>query len=227
MLIRVGLLGIILQILGCASVPIDESAQTDFVLYYPEESADLPIKTGAIYANGTNLFPTRRMYMAGEVKVGDIITVVLNESAQASRNTGMTAERTTENDVIGTNQASAIFPGGQFFNDLKTSGSTLSSTGTGTANQSASLWGSISAVVVDVMANGNLVILGEKRLTLSEGSEIIHVRGVVRPEDVQPNNTVNSRRIANAQISYSGTGELSRAVKQPWGQRVIMGIWPF
>jgi len=227
MLIRVGLLGIILQILGCASVPVDESAQTDFVLYYPEESADLPIKTGAIYANGTNLFPTRRMYMAGEVKVGDIITVVLNESAQASRNTGMTAERTTENDVIGTNQASAIFPGGQFFNDLKTSGSTLSSTGTGTANQSASLWGSISAVVVDVMANGNLVILGEKRLTLSEGSEIIHVRGVVRPEDVQPNNTVNSRRIANAQISYSGTGELSRAVKQPWGQRVIMGIWPF
>jgi len=227
MLIRVGLLGIILQILGCASVPVDESAQTDFVLYYPEESADLPIKTGAIYANGTNLFPIRRMYMAGEVKVGDIITVVLNESAQASRNTGMTAERTTENDVIGTNQASAIFPGGQFFNDLKTSGSTLSSTGTGTANQSASLWGSISAVVVDVMANGNLVILGEKRLTLSEGSEIIHVRGVVRPEDVQPNNTVNSRRIANAQISYSGTGELSRAVKQPWGQRVIMGIWPF
>lgn len=227
MLIRVGLLGIILQILGCASVPVDESAQTDFVLYYPEESADLPIKTGAIYANGTNLFPTRRMYMAGEVKVGDIITVVLNESAQASRNTGLTAERTTENDVIGTNQASAIFPGGQFFNDLKTSGSTLSSTGTGTANQSASLWGSISAVVVDVMANGNLVILGEKRLTLSEGSEIIHVRGVVRPEDVQPNNTVNSRRIANAQISYSGTGELSRAVKQPWGQRVIMGIWPF
>jgi len=227
MLIRVGLLGIILQILGCASVPVDESAQTDFVLYYAEESADLPIKTGAIYANGTNLFPTRRMYMAGEVKVGDIITVVLNESAQASRNTGMTAERTTENDVIGTNQASAIFPGGQFFNDLKTSGSTLSSTGTGTANQSASLWGSISAVVVDVMANGNLVILGEKRLTLSEGSEIIHVRGVVRPEDVQPNNTVNSRRIANAQISYSGTGELSRAVKQPWGQRVIMGIWPF
>jgi flagellar L-ring protein precursor FlgH len=167
------------------------------------------------------------MYMAGEVKVGDIITVVLNESAQASRNTGLTAERTTENDVIGTNQASAIFPAGQFFNDLNTSGSTLSSKGTGAANQSATLWGSISAVVVDVMANGNLVILGEKRLTLSEGSEIIRVRGVVRPEDVQPNNTINSRRIANAQISYSGTGELSRAVKQPWGQRVIMGIWPF
>ena len=185
------------------------------------------METGAIYANGTNLFPTRRMYMAGEVKVGDIITVVLNESAQASRNTGLTAERTTENDVIGTNQASAIFPAGQFFNDLNTSGSTLSSKGTGAANQSATLWGSISAVVVDVMANGNLVILGEKRLTLSEGSEIIRVRGVVRPEDVQPNNTINSRRIANAQISYSGTGELSRAVKQPWGQRVIMGIWPF
>jgi len=227
MLIRVGLIALILQISGCASVPVDNNAATDFVLYYPEKNTEIPMETGAIYANGTNLFPTRRMYMAGEVKVGDIITVVLNESAQASRNTGLTAERTTENDVIGTNQASAIFPAGQFFNDLNTSGSTLSSKGTGAANQSATLWGSISAVVVDVMANGNLVILGEKRLTLSEGSEIIRVRGVVRPEDVQPNNTINSRRIANAQISYSGTGELSRAVKQPWGQRVIMGIWPF
>jgi flagellar L-ring protein precursor FlgH len=227
MLIRITFIALFLQMSGCASVPREKSAETDFTLYYPEESANEPIKTGAIYANGTNLFPTRRMYMAGEVKVGDIITVVLNESAQASRNTGLTAERTTENDVIGANQAAAITPGGQFFNGINTAGSTLSSTGTGTANQSASLWGSISAVVVDVMANGNLVILGEKRLTLSEGSEIIRVRGVVRPEDVQPNNTINSRRIANAQFSYSGTGELSRAVKQPGGQRVIMGIWPF
>jgi len=227
MLSRVFVLMFILMMCGCASVQTDKAAETDFTLYYPEESPDQTLTTGSIFANGTNLFPTKRMYMAGEVKIGDIMTVVLNESAQASRNTGLSAERTTENNVIGTNQAAAITPGGQFFNELNTGGSSLSTTGTGTANQSASLTGSISAVVVDVMANGNLVILGEKRLTLSEGSEIIRVRGVVRPEDVQPNNTINSRRIANAQFSYSGTGELSRAVKQPWGQRVLMGIWPF
>jgi flagellar L-ring protein precursor FlgH len=77
------------------------------------------------------------------------------------------------------------------------------------------------------MDNGNLVILGEKRLTLTEGSEVIEVRGVIRPEDIQPNNTVLSRRIANAEISYSGSGDLARAVRPAWGTRVFMGLWPF
>ncbi len=54
------------------------------------------------------------------------------------------------------------------------------------------LTGSISAVVVDVMQNGNLIVFGEKQLELNEGSEYIRVRGVIRPEDIQPNNTVLS-----------------------------------
>jgi flagellar L-ring protein precursor FlgH len=212
---------------SCSSTDTDNAATTDFDLYYPETPLANSIVTGSIFDNGNALYPTRRMYMAGQIKVGDLITVVLNESAQASRNAGLTAERTSANDVLGTPQANALFPAGEFYQDLVTTGSSLSSDGTGTARQSASLTGSISAVVVDVMDNGNLIIVGEKRLTLSEGSEIIRVKGVVRPEDIQPNNTVNSRRIANAQISYSGNGELARAVKPAWGMRVLFGLWPF
>lgn len=221
-------LGIIVAtFMGCSSVNSAKQESTDFTLYYPEVNTDPVVYTGSIFDNGNALYPTRRMYMAGEIKVGDVITVVLNESAQAKRNANINTERSSSNDVLGASQASALFPAGDFYNGLDTAGSSLSSDGSGIASQSASLTGSISAVVVDVMNNGNLIIIGEKRLTLSEGSEVIRVKGVVRPEDIQPNNTVNSRRIANAQISYSGSGELARAVKPAWGMRVLFGMWPF
>ena len=87
--------------------------------------------------------------------------------------------------------------------------------------------GSISAVVTEVMSNGNLVVFGEKQLELNEGSEYIRVRGVVRPEDIQPNNTILSRRLANAQFSYSGAGELARSTRVPPITNILFGLWPF
>jgi flagellar L-ring protein precursor FlgH len=213
---------------ACASTAGDDLGST-FALTYPESSAGERQASGSIYDNGVGLYPTRRIYMAGEVKIGDIVTVILNETAQASRSSGLTAERSSENSVLGTAQAGALFPGNAFF-DFGEQGigeTSIASDSTGSADQSASLTGSLTAVVVDIMDNGNLVILGEKRLTLTEGSEVIEVRGVIRPEDIQPNNTVLSRRIANAEISYSGSGDLARAVRPAWGTRVFMGLWPF
>jgi flagellar L-ring protein precursor FlgH len=213
---------------GCATTAGDELSST-FALTYPESRIAERQASGSIYDNGVGLYPSRRIYMAGEVKIGDIVTVILNETAQASRSSGLSAERGSENSVLGNAQAGALFPGSAFF-DFGEDGigeTTIASNGTGSADQSASLTGSLTAVVVDIMDNGNLVILGEKRLTLTEGSEVIEVRGVIRPEDIQPNNTVLSRRIANAEISYSGSGDLARAVRPAWGTRVFMGLWPF
>jgi flagellar L-ring protein FlgH len=81
--------------------------------------------------------------------------------------------------------------------------------------------------VVDVLANGNLVLRGEKQLALTEGAEVIQVAGVIRPEDVAPNNTVQSRRLANAQITYRGTGDLAAASKPGWGTGLLLKLWPF
>jgi flagellar L-ring protein precursor FlgH len=225
---RILLMAPFLLACGCASNAGDDS-RSGFALTYPESRGQPRQATGSIYDNGVGLYPSRRIYMAGDVKVGDILTVILNETAQASRSSGLSAERASENSVLGTAQAGALFPGSAFF-DFGEQGigeTSISSNGTGSADQSASLTGSLSAVVVDIMDNGNLVILGEKRLTLTEGSEVIEVRGVIRPEDIQPNNTVLSRRIANAEISYSGSGDLARAVRPAWGTRVFMGLWPF
>jgi flagellar L-ring protein precursor FlgH len=216
-------------VLGACAVAAPERNQmtSEFELVYPSEAPPARISTGSIMDNGGHLYPTRRIYQSGQVKVGDIITVLLDEAAQASRTSGLTAERETSNNILGVNQADAILPGSGFFQGISTAGSSVSTNGGGTADQSAVLTGSISAAVVDVMNNGNLVILGEKKLTLTEGSEVIRVRGVIRPEDIQPDNTVLSRRIANAQFSYSGSGDLARAAKTPAGIRTLFSLWPF
>jgi len=201
--------------------------ESDFALVYPEPKPISAPLTGSIFDNGNALYPAGRAYKTGSVVVGDIVTVILNETAQASRISGLSTERASSNSVIGPSQASALFPGSGFFDGVNTDGSTISSSGSGTAGQSASLSGSISVVVIDVMPNGNLVVFGEKQLGLNEGSEMIVVKGVIRPDDIMPNNTVLSTRLANAQFSYSGVGERARATKAPWGVDLLLSVWPF
>ena len=176
--------------------------------------------TGSIYAGGRNdfFFGRKRDY-----KVGDIITVVLNERTQADRNSSVDASRTSSNDVMAGLQPR--LPG--FFDGLPLAGSTLKSTGTGKAAQGATLTGSVAVTVTNVLTNGNLVVRGEKQLDLSEGSETIRVAGIVRTEDVGPDGTVFSRRLANAQIAYTGSGSLANAAKVPWGTNALMKWWPF
>jgi flagellar L-ring protein precursor FlgH len=104
---------------------------------------------------------------------------------------------------------------------------TLKSEGKGNAGQTAELTGAISVTISEVLPNGNLVIRGEKQLALSEGSEFIQVAGIVRPEDVAPDGSVQSRRLANAQIAYRGTGELANASRGGWGTQLLNRFWPF
>ena len=108
------------------------------------------------------------------------------------------------------------------FNDLK-----IESKGSGSANQAASLNGAVAATVIQVLPNDSVVVQGQKRLTLSEGSETIRIIGVVSLNDIQPDNTVLSSRLANAQISYQGAGNLASVSKVPWGTNVLNKVWPF
>jgi flagellar basal body L-ring protein FlgH len=87
--------------------------------------------------------------------------------------------------------------------------------------------GSVTVSVIEVQPNGNLVVRGEKRLALTQGTEMIQVSGIIRPEDVAPNNTVQSRRLANANFVYQGGGELGSVARSGWGTRAILNYWPF
>ena len=226
----ISLLVVVGWLTGCAGQP-QMMPTAEFAPVQPIPSQKPTQVTGSIFTNGQALFGDLRSYQGSDIKVGDLITVLLNETTQASRTSALTTSRETANDVIGDNQKNTIIRelgfGTSFFNGAKTTGSNITSEGTGTAGQQASLSGSISAMVVEVLDNGNLVIVGEKQLALTEGTEFIRIKGIIRPADIQPDNTILSQRIAHAQISYRGTGNLASASKPSWGNKLLYKFWPF
>jgi flagellar L-ring protein precursor FlgH len=209
-----------LTVAGCASKPKMADAEFAPMVQIPVEPPTAA--TGSIYNGGRNdnWFGRKRDY-----KVGDIVTVILNEETQADRRNSTTASRETSNDIMEGLAPKLPFP--KALGGLPLSGTSIESNGSGTAAQRATLRGSIAATITQVLPNGNLVVRGEKQLDLSEGSEVIRVAGIVRTDDVGPDGTVFSRRLANAQISYTGTGDLASAAKVPWGTGFLMKLWPF
>ena len=100
--------------------------------------------------------------------------------------------------------------------------------GAGSSSQSNQLLGDITVTVADVLANGNLVVRGEKWLTLNQGEEYIQVSGIVRPSDIRPDNSVESLRLADARIAYSGQGHVANSNRPGWLSRFFTSvIWPF
>ncbi len=191
---------------------------------YPIQNPRETLATGAIYVGrqSDSWFGKGRNY-----QVGDVITVLLNESTQAARTQNGTVTRESSNDVIPKGLQNYGANVGGWMNGINMLGGKVSNKGTGAADQQASLSGSVAVSVVEVMPNGNLVLRGEKQLALTEGSEVSQVAGIIRPDDVAPNNTVQSRRLANAQIAYRGTGDLANATKAGWGTSALLKIWPF
>ena len=210
---------------ACSSVPsANMSHSPQFEPVYPMAAAPAKPATGAIYVGrqSDSWFGKSKSF-----QVGDVITVLLNESSQASRTQNGSITRESKNDMVPTGLANWGKGLGGFMNGIKMDGSSMSNKGTGAADQQATLTGSVAVSVVEVMPNGNLVLRGEKQLALTEGSEIIQVAGIIRPDDVAPNNTVQSRRLANAQIAYRGSGDLANATKAGWGTSTLLKIWPF
>ena len=215
---------------GCSSAPKMAAEEFAPVLQLPTEP-ERPV-TGSIYNGGKNdnWFGRKKDY-----RVGDIITVVLKEETQSNRTTNTSAKRKTANDVAAglVPMITNNLPGfareraGRLTNGLKLDGAEINSEATGTTTQNAKLEGSVAVTVTQVLANGNLVVRGEKVLDLSEGSETIRVAGIVRSDDIAPDGTVNSRRLANAQIAYTGTGDLANNSKVPWGTSFLHKFWPF
>jgi flagellar L-ring protein precursor FlgH len=231
---RVSALGLLaLGLSGCATAPEPLAHSPQFAPVIPVAIDKPRMATGAIYngRHSDNFFGRSRNY-----RVGDLITVMLDESTRAIRKQTGSVKREASNDVIPSglvNKAlripSKIFgsKGDGALEGLNLNSSNIASSGEGSADQNASLTGAVSVTVVEVLANGNLMVRGEKQLALTEGAEVIQVSGIIRPDDVSPNNMVQSRRLANAQISYRGTGDMAAVAKTGWGTKALLQIWPF
>jgi flagellar L-ring protein precursor FlgH len=221
------LLVLLLGLQACATpepVMTTLTPSPDFARVYPLASEQNRPATGGIYGNRQSdaWFGRGRNY-----QVGDLVTVLLNESTQAARSQKTDVSKDATNTAIPAGVATRLTKQIPLLTGVDLNASKTTSTGTGTADQKASLSGSVTVTVIEILANGNLVVRGEKKLGLSEGTEVIQVSGVIRPQDIGPNGTVQSLRLANAQISYRGSGDLAVASKPGWGTNAIMKFWPF
>ena len=175
---------------------------------------------GAIYTPGHSIayFEDPRAH-----RVGDVITIRLNEAFNASK----TAATQTQKDAKAS-FAIPLFGGKAPINGVTSYDNTRAFKGNGTATQQNALTGSITAVVTEVLPNGNLLLSGEKSLQLNQGEEFVRVTGVVRASDIANDNTVPSDRIADARISYNGRGAIDAANKQGWLARFFTSpLMPF
>jgi len=211
---------------ACASKPPLED-NSDFAPIRPLEPAANALPTGSILGNSMHmsLFQGQRQW-----RVGDIITVVLNESTQASRNSSLITERKATNDVLASSWTNSLLSPNGFWGDVRgdidLNKAEIGTEGVGTAAQANALSGVITAIVAEVLPNGNLIVEGRKQLSLTEGAEFIQIRGVVRARDVQPDNTVSSMRMAQAQISYRGSGNLAESTQPGWITQLLFKYWP-
>jgi flagellar L-ring protein precursor FlgH len=214
-----------LLLAGC----IDAPARPDAAAYAPVYAPHVvppPATPGAIYRDGAvrDLFSDHRA-----LAVGDVITVNLEERFQSSKSAASSVNRESatslpEPTLLGQRLRG---PGGNagLLSDLESSNEF---SGAAEADQSNLLRGTLTVTVTDRLPNGLLMVQGEKWLTLNRGAEYVRLSGLLRQEDVGANNVVSSQRIADARITYSGTGELADAAAPGWLTRFFASpLWPW
>ncbi|MDD8058625.1 MULTISPECIES: flagellar basal body L-ring protein FlgH [Shewanella] len=212
-------------LVGCSSTQKKPIADDP---YYAPVYPDTP--PTQVAASGSIFLDTQASSLYSDIRahrVGDIITVTLKESTQAKKSANNEISKGSDLNV------EPVYAGGKNVTingiplDLGYSDS-INTTREADADQSNSLDGSISANVMQVLSNGNLVIRGEKWISINNGDEFIRVTGIVRSQDINPDNTIDSTRVANARIQYSGTGSFADSQKVGWLNSFFMSDWwPF
>ncbi|WP_240433460.1 flagellar basal body L-ring protein FlgH [Solimonas sp. K1W22B-7] len=179
---------------------------------------------GSIYAAGAMaLFEDQKAR-----RVGDTLMIVLVESTSAQKK----ASTATSKDSNASIDGPTLFGRPVTVNGVPVLEAELGSTktfkGDGDSSQSNKLQGSVGAVVMQVLPNGNLVISGRKQVQINQGSETVSIEGIVRPIDIRPDNSITSDRVANASISYSGQGAVADSNVMGWASRFFNSGWfPF
>jgi flagellar L-ring protein FlgH len=163
-------------------------------------------------------------------QVGDILTVKvnINDTAQFENETQRSRTGTEDSGVsnfIGANTitaSKAILPG-----RLLTADSNSSSDGKGSINRQEALQTNVAAVVTQALPNGNLVIEGKQEIRVNFEVRELVVAGIVRPEDIDSDNTIDLPKIAEARIAYGGRGQITDVQQQRYGQQVLDVLLPF
>jgi flagellar L-ring protein precursor FlgH len=163
-------------------------------------------------------------------RIGDLLTVTVNITDKANIANETQRSRTNKEDsgitdFIGAQtitQPLKILPG-----RILTADSTANSDGKGSVNRQEALQTNVAAVVTQVLPNGNLVVEGKQEIRVNYEIRELIVAGIVRPEDIQSDNTIDSSKIAQARIAYGGRGQIMDVQQPRYGQQVMDVLLPF
>lgn len=212
-------------IVGCSNAP----PRMEKFSYEPSYPVNIPKKTlpvnGSLYQTGESmtLFDDSRAH-----KIGDIITINLLEKFDAKKKDDAKYDR--QNNV---NFGDPTV----FGKSIKDLGLGINTLGVGATNtnsfagksdvkQNSSLTGAIAVTVVEVIPNGNLVIRGEKWMTIHDGEEVVRFGGIIRPQDIRPDNTIDSEKVADVRIIYKDTGVSGDTARAGAISKFLARYWP-
>ena len=163
-------------------------------------------------------------------QIGDILTITVNITDKAAIANETQRSRTNKEDTgvdnfLGKNSLPIL--NSTLPTRLLTTDSTSSSDGKGSVNRQEALQTNVAAVVTQVLPNGNLVVEGKQEIRVNYEIRELIVAGIVRPEDIQSDNTIDSSKIAETRIAYGGRGQITDVQQPRYGQQVMDVILPF
>lgn len=189
---------------GCAT----RGGLDDFPQVPPSAVGESRPANGAIFRADRNVALFENAVARG---VGDIVTIRLVERTNATKSADTNTKKSTAIDLPGPKIAGrpVTVNGTEVLATSVTNEANFK--GSGASSQSNRLDGSVAVTVVRRLPNGNLLVRGEKWLTLNQGRECVRIQGVIRPIDIDPDNTIPSSKVADAAITYAGRGALASA----------------
>ena len=233
------LLALVLLLSGCAAPsalhsksPADQNnantgrmsdRQAAPKLLHHQTSGSLWVDDGALGAMFIN---------AKARNVGDIVTVKIVETSSASNKATTDTDR---NSSLGVGLSSffnledRFSSTSKFFNPFAPVESEYKSdfAGSGATARSGALSAYITARIIQILPNGNLIIEGNREVRVNNENQVITLTGVIRPRDITAQNVIQSTYIADAKISYSGSGIVNDQQRQGWLIRILDNVWPF
>lgn len=205
---------------ACTTVPPTNVHQP--MTARPEPRPETRAAPGSIYQAGASrtLFEDRRARY-----VGDTMTIAIAETTSASTASNTKASRASS--ISATVPTISGLPGKSFQGLGLSADSSNTLDGKGSAAANNVFTGTITVTVIDVLANGNLLVSGEKQVSIGAGTEYIRLSGIVNPYFINAANTISSSNVADARIEYKESGVISEAQVMGWLARFFMSVLPF
>ncbi len=167
--------------------------------------------------NGESLYKDKKAF-----KIGDVLTVLVSEAASASHRADTKTRKSASSGVSWGTQQNSTSP----LRDFGITGKE-NAQGGGSSARSGELTGRITVRVTEVLPNGNLVINGNREITVNDEKQVMEITGIVRPEDVTADNSVLSMLIADARIKYTGRGSIAEKARLGFVSRFLSMLWVF